>query len=158
MTVRDSLLVYLPQRVIIFPFYDYGNIFLTKVFLEMEKWDLLKNKKISGKEKFFKYFVEKEFSSIIKDITIIFKQLNFKIFTIYKDFNIHPNLLMYIKENNSILNSIFNIFKNLLGKKYLIKINHELKFFSEGKLFKGLKCGISSGEEVEFLIKILKNV
>jgi hypothetical protein len=79
--------------VLIFPFYKFGNEFLFRIFKNLQEWDLLKDKKITGKEKYFKYFVEKEISSIINDITIIFKQLNIKIFTLQKNFIIDSNLL-----------------------------------------------------------------
>ena len=156
MTVRESLIVFLPQRVIIFPFYKFGNEFLFRIFKDLQEWDLLKNKKITGKEKYFKYFVEKEISSIINDITIIFKQLNIKIFTLQKDFIIDSNLLNLIEDKDSLIKHINKIFLKLMGKKYFHKISTNLNFNPSSIMYKNLHCANSTGEEVEFVIKLLK--
>jgi len=156
MTVKESLIVFLPQRVIIFPFYKFGNEFLFKIFKNLQEWDLLKNKKITGKEKYFKYFVEKEISSIINDITIIFKQLNIKIFTLQKDFIVDSNLLNLIEDKDILIKHINKIFLKLMGKKYFHKISNNLNFNTSNIMYKNLHCANSTGEEVEFVIKLLK--
>lgn len=156
MTVRESLIVFLPQRVIIFPFYKFGNEFLFRIFKNLQEWDLLKDKKITGKEKYFKYFVEKEISSIINDITIIFKQLNIKIFTLQKDFIIDSNLLNLIEDKDNLIKHINKIFLKLMGKKYFYKISTNLNFNPSNIMYKNLHCANPTGEEVEFVIKLLK--
>ena len=156
MTVKESLIVFLPQRVIIFPFYKFGNQFLYKIFKNLQEWDLLKDKKITGKEKFFKYFVEKEILSIINDITIIYKQLNIKIFTLQRNFIIDNNLINLIEDKDILLKNINKIFLKLMGKKYFHKISDNLNFNTSSILYKNLHCANSTGEEVEFVINLLK--
>lgn len=152
MKIKEILIVSLEQRIIILPLHLYLNSLLSRVLDRMGEWNLL-NKKITGKEKYFKYFVEKEILDLILEIKIVYKELNLKILTILKKVIIQKNL-EYFEENNSIIDTITSISKKLF-KKYFKKIDSEnLNFLPSDKKFKGLNCGQFTGEEIEFLTKL----
>lgn len=149
MTIREILVVYLEQRIIIFPLHLYLKTLLVRIINRLTDWNLL-NKKISGKEKYFKFFVEKEIQDIILEIKIVYKELNLKILTIYKDLKqiIFPD---FFEENNFVLESICKICKKLFKKYFKILNSENLNFFPTTIKFKGLNCGKLNGEELEFL-------
>jgi hypothetical protein len=52
--IKDFLIYYIPQRIIIFPIYQYLPILADTIIKDLEDWDLIKqNKRISYKEKIF---------------------------------------------------------------------------------------------------------
>jgi hypothetical protein len=52
MKIKDVLVVYLPQRVVVFPLHLYFDKLLSRVLDRLYEWNLLQeNKKITGKEK-----------------------------------------------------------------------------------------------------------
>lgn len=158
MRLKDILVVYLSQRIVVFPLHLYINTLLTRVLDRLFEWNLLKNKKIKGKEKYFKFFVEKEINDILLEIKIVYKNLNIKIFTIYKKNyinNISINHIEYIEDLNQSINCIINQFKKICKKYFTEKIPENLNFNPSNKIYKGLKCGEPTGEEIEFLSRCL---
>jgi hypothetical protein len=121
----------------------------------MGEWNLLDNKKITGKEKYFKFFVEKEINDILLEIKIVYKNLNIKIFTIYKETNINLDSSELIEDQNLIIKIICKQFKKICKKYFSDKISSNLNFLSSNSTFKNLKCGNPSGEEIEFLTKLI---
>jgi hypothetical protein len=153
MRIKESLVVYLEQRIIVLPLHLYLDTLLTRVIDRLSDWNLL-NKKITGKEKFFKFFVEKEILDIILEIKIVYKELNLKILTVYKDFSEFKKLSEYFEENNFVSEVISKICKKLF-KNYFKKLNsNNLNFKPSNKIYKGLNCGDPTGEEIEFLTKL----
>jgi hypothetical protein len=71
--IKDFLIYYISQRVIIFPIYEYLPIIANNIIRDFEEWDLLKDKKITQKEKYFKFFLEKELDKLLETFIIIFK-------------------------------------------------------------------------------------
>jgi hypothetical protein len=159
MRVREILVVYLKERVIVFPLHLYINTFINKILNKLRDWELLTNKKISGKEKYFKFFVEKEINDILLEIKIVYKDLNIKIFTIYQEDSQKQNKINYSEyfiDESLIKNYICSSFKKTCKKYFSKNIPQELKFKPTDKLFKGFKCGVASGAEIEFLSKLNK--
>ena len=80
MRIKDVLVVYLQQRIIVFPLHFYFNTLMTRVLDRLSEWNLLSNKKqkFTGKEKYFKFFVEKEINDILLEIKIVYNNLNLK--------------------------------------------------------------------------------
>lgn len=154
MRIKDILVVYLPQRIIVFPFHLYIETFLNKIINQMDEWSLLTNKKITGKEKYFKFFVEKEINDILLEIKIVYKSLNLKIFSIYKNSEVNLNCKEFIENENLVLQTICKQFKKICKKYFSDKIPSNLNFNPSSSLFKNLKCGNPSGEEIEFLTKL----
>jgi len=156
MKIKDTLVVFLQERVIIFPFHLYIDTFLTNILNKMYEWNLLSStKKISGEEKYFKYFVEKEISSIILDIKIVYKEYNFKIFSIFKDTPQKLHSEEFLQDKEKVINSILRIFKKLCKKYFNQKIPQSINFKQSNKSYKGLAIGEPTGEEIEFLTKII---
>lgn len=156
MKIKESLIIYLPQRIVLFPLDEYVDTLLVKTLNKLYDWDLLSKKKITGKEKYFKFFLEKEILDVLSDIKNIYKNLNLKIFTFYKNPNISSKNLIFLSEDNQVLELILKLFKKIC-KKYFLKVTSgNLKFNPSTKIFKGIKCGEPTGEEIEFLNLLLK--
>lgn len=153
MRIKESLVVYLEQRVIVLPLHLYYNTLLTRVIDRLSDWNLL-NKKITGKEKYFKFFVEKEIQDIILEIKIVYKELNLKILTVYKEFTDFKYHTEFFEEKNFISENICKICKKLFKKYFKILNSKNLNFNPSNKKFKGLNCGDPTGEEIEFLTKL----
>lgn len=157
MRVREILIVYLTERIIVFPLHLYFNTFINKILIKLKEWELLNNKKITGKEKYFKFFVEKEINDILLEIKIVYKDLNIKIFTIYNENYTEQNKIdysSYFLDENLIKKYICSSFKKTCKKYFSKNIPKELNFKPTDKLFKGFKCGVASGAEIEFLSKL----
>ena len=54
--IKDFLIYYISQRVIVFPLDDYLSILADNIIRDFDEWDLLEDKLITQKEKYFKYF------------------------------------------------------------------------------------------------------
>jgi len=156
MNIKDHLVVHLPQRIIIFPFHNYLDSFLTRIVNKYTEWDLLKNKKITGREKYFKFFVEKEISDIIFDIRIVYQNYNIKILTVSKNYTIPDIFDNYIDNKEFVIKSIYKIFKKNCNTYFYDNIPDIFNFNTSGRFYKGLKCVDLTGEETEFIIKITK--
>ena len=156
MKITDVLIVYLTERIIIFPVQNYFNILLVKVIDKLSEWELLSTKKkITGREKFFKFFVEKIISDILLEIKIVYKQHNLKILTVYKETEISPKYLNFLNKENCVKEIFIKSF-NKIFKKYFIKnLPNNINFLPTNKIYKGLKCGTLTGEEKIFVDKIL---
>jgi hypothetical protein len=157
MKIKESLILYLPQRIIIFPLHLYLNVLISRILNRMHEWDLIKDKKISGKEKYFNFFAEKEILDILSEIKSLYKNLNLKIYTFFKETNISSINSEFLKEENLVIKKISLHFKKICGKYYIEKIPSNLNFNQTKNLFKNLKCGDPTGEELEFLIKLNKD-
>ena len=150
-------MVHLPQRIIIFPLHNILENFLIKIVNKYSEWDLLKNKKITGKEKYFKFFVEKEISDIITDIKIVYQNYNIKILTVYKDIiKTLSHLEEYYNDVDFVIKKIFKIFKNNCDTYFLGNVPESYFLNISNREYKGLRCVDFSGEETEFIIKITK--
>ena len=77
--IKDFLIYYISQRVIVFPLDEYLPLLANNIIRDFEEWDLLEGKLITQKEKYFKYFLEKELDILLNLFIIIFKDLNIKI-------------------------------------------------------------------------------
>lgn len=111
MKIKDSLTVYLSHRIIFFSLNEYINTLITRILNRMYEWEIHSNKKISGKEFYFKFFADKEISDILLEIKTVYKDLNLKIFTLNKLTSISASNLEYLKEDNCVVKVITNIFK-----------------------------------------------
>jgi len=155
MKIKNSLIVYLQQRIVLFSLDSYINILLIRIFNKMHEWELISAKKITGKEKYFKFFAEKEILDVLNEIKTLYKSLNLKIFTFCKLTKIELKE-EFLAEDNCVLKILSNLFKKICKKYFLDKIPDNVKFYPSDKMYKGLKCGEPTGEELEFLVKISK--
>jgi hypothetical protein len=152
--IKDFLIYYNSQRVILFPIYEYITILANNIIKDFDDWGLLENKLITQKEKYFKFFLEKEVDKILESIIIIFKDLDIKIFSIYKDIKLPSEYSKYFKESDKFCKSIKKVLKN--KTKYFIDIkDHSLSFKSKG-YYKNIRLGDPTGEDLEFLMKFFK--
>jgi hypothetical protein len=152
--IKDYLVYYIQQRVIIFPIQEYQDVIIDNIIKNFLEWGLLDNKNISCKEKYFKYFLEKEVDSILDSFRVVFSNLNVKILTIYKNTEINESYKHWF-EDDSRFNKI--LIKTIKKKtKYFKEVKKDNLLFinTEGK-FQGIKLGIPTGEEIEFLQKAL---
>jgi hypothetical protein len=142
------------QRVIIFPIQEYQDILISKIIKNFIEWGLLENKQITCKEKYFKYFLEKELDSILDTFRMMFSDLNIKILTIYKDKEMSLDYQSFF-----VTPTDFNkaLTKSLKKKtKYFKHVKKDnLLFINTQGAFKGIKIGNPNGEEIEFLQKAL---
>jgi hypothetical protein len=142
------------QRVIVFPIHEYQEILVNKIVKNFLEWDLLNGKLITCKEKYFKYFLEKEIDSILDSFRFIFSDLNVKILTVYNNKELSDDSKHWF-EDYTKFNKI--LIKNLKQKtKYFKTVNKDNLLFinAEGE-YKGIKIGNPSGAEIEFLQKAL---
>jgi hypothetical protein len=156
MKIKDTLVVYLQERIIIFPLHLYVNTLITRTLNRLHEWEILSKKKISGKESYFNFFLEKEILDILLEFKIVYKDLNLKIFTIFKNTFISPDNLEFLKEDNFVLKSVIKMFKKHCSKYFISNVSEKLKFESSDKKYKNIKCGNPTGDELDFLIKITK--
>jgi hypothetical protein len=155
MRIRDTFIVYLQHRIIIFPLHEYLNSFIKRIIEKMDEWYLIKDKKISGKEKYFKFFVEKEINDILLEIKIVYKDLNLKVFTIFKNQeNLSLDYEEFFEDKNLVIQSICKCFKKISKKYFSDKIPLNLKFNTSTNFYKKIKCGDPTGDEIEFLTNL----
>ena len=157
MKIKDSLVVYLPQRIIIFSLHDYLNILISRILNRMHEWEIQLSKKITGREFYFKFFAEKEILDVLLEIKTVYKDLNIKIFTFFKTTEISDLNLEYLNPQNSVLKTIISLFKKVCKKYFCNNIPEDLKFKKSTRKYKNIPCGEPTGEECEFLIKLLHN-
>lgn len=157
MKITDVLIVYLSERIIILPIHNYFNILLVKVIDKMFEWNLISNdKKITGKEKYFKFFVEKIISDLLIEIKMIYKKYNLKVILIYKETKISEEFSNFLDENNLIKDTFFKMFKKIFKSYFVKDLPATVKFLPSNNFYKDLKCGQLSGEEKIFIDKIFK--
>lgn len=150
--IKNFLIYYISQRVIIFPIYEYLPIIANNIIRDFEEWDLLKDKKITQREKYFKFFLEKELDKLLETFIIIFKDLNIKIFTIYKkDTSLSYEYSKYFINHNEFGNIVKNIIKK--KTKYFKEINNNSLFNNIEGYYKNIKVGIPNGDDMEFFSK-----
>jgi len=154
MKIKDSLVVYLPQRIIMFPLHLYINSLITRVLNRLYEWDIHTSKKISGKEKYFNHFLEKEILDILSEIKIVYKDLNLKIFTFYIKCNISETNQEFLSLDNCVIKKVLKTFNKVCGKYFIKNIPKNIYFKPSEKSFKNIKCGVLTGEELEFLVKL----
>ena len=153
--IKDFLIYYISQRVIVFPLDEYLPILANNIIRDFEEWDLLDGKLITQKEKYFKYFLEKELDILLNLFIIIFKDLNIKILTIYKDTKLSSEYSKYFINKDEFGNNIKKLYKKKKTKYFIsIKENNTLFQKTEGT-YKGLKVGIPNGDDLEFFEKYL---
>lgn len=158
MKIKDTLILYLQHRVIIFPLHLYINVLLNNVFSKIDEWGLLKeSKKISGREKFFKFFLEKEIENILSTFQLLFKKLNIKIITVFKNQDFQIDYINFIKDKKELINIINKIFSKKT-KYFIKKIPENLLIEPSNFSYKDLKVGLICGEIEEFFssLKIFK--
>ena len=142
------------QRVIIFPVHEYQEILVNQIIKNFIEWELLDNKLITCKEKYFKYFLEKEIDSILDTFRFIFSDLNVKILTVYNNRELSEDSRHWFEEPSKFNKSLIKILKQ--KTKYFKNVNKDNLLFinAEGE-YKGIKIGNPSGAEIEFLQKTL---
>lgn len=153
--IKDFLIYYISQRVIVFPLDEYLPILANNIIRDFEEWGLLEDKLITQKEKYFKYFLEKELDMLLNLFIIIFKDLNIKILTIYKDSILSSEYSKYFINYEEFGNTVKKLYKKK-KTKYFISIKEKDSLFQKTQgIYKGLKVGIPEGEELEFFAKYL---
>jgi hypothetical protein len=98
--IKEHLLIYLNQRVIIFKIDEYLSHIADNIIRDMDEWGLIGNKKITQREKYFKFFLEKELDKILESFIILFRDLNIKIYTIYKNNTLSIEYSEYFEDIN----------------------------------------------------------
>lgn len=152
--IKDFLIYYIPQRIIIFPIYQYIPILANTIIKDLEDWGLIKEGKlISYKEKYFKFFLEKELDKIISTNIILFKDLKVKIYNIGKDIELPEYYSQYFQYPNNFS----NIVNNTINKKtkYFRKIKEDCFFSKTEGVYKNIKVGVPTGEDLEFFHNII---
>jgi hypothetical protein len=152
--IKKYLVYYMHQRVIIFPVHEYQEILVNQIIKNFIEWELLDNKLITCKEKYFKYFLEKEIDSILDTFRFIFSDLNVKILTVYNNRELSEDSRHWFEEPSKFNKSLIKILKQ--KTKYFKNVNKDNLLFinAEGE-YKGIKIGNPSGAEIEFLQKTL---
>jgi hypothetical protein len=152
--IKDFLIYYLKYRLIIFPIHEYYPFLADNIVKQFYAWGLLENSRITQKEKYFKYFLEKEIDSIINFIKIVFKSLNVRILIVYKEKPLNEKYNTWFEDTFKFSQSVKSVVKK--KTKYFKEIkNDNLLFINYKGKFKGFKCGDPTGEEIEFLEKII---
>jgi hypothetical protein len=153
--IKEHLLIYLNQRVIIFKIDEYLSHIADNIIRDMDEWGLIGDKKIPQREKYFKFFLEKELDKILESFIIIFRDLNIKIYTIYKNNTLSIEYSEYFEDINKFGNNIKNILKK--KTKYFKYINNnKLLFNNTLGYYKTIKVGIPNGDDLEFFNKYIK--
>lgn len=152
--IKKYLVYYMHQRVIIFPVHEYQEILVNQIIKNFIEWELLDTKLITCKEKYFKYFLEKEIDSILDTFRFIFSDLNVKILTVYNNRELSEDSRHWFEDPSKFNKSLIKILKQ--KTKYFKNVNKDNLLFinAEGE-YKGIKIGNPSGAEIEFLQKTL---
>lgn len=152
--IKNFLIYYLNYRLIVFPIHEYFPFLADAVIKQFNHWELLENCKITQKEKYFKYFLEKEIDFIIDFIKTVFKNLNIRILIVYKETPLDKKYGAWFEDTFKFSRNVKNIVKK--KTKYFKEIKKDnLLFINYKGEFKGFKCGDPSGEEIDFLEKIV---
>ena len=151
--IKDYLIFFPKERVILFPIHEYFPIIANTIIEDYDEWGLLENKIITQREKYFNFFLEKKLDKILESFIILFRDLNIKIYTVYnKNYKIFPIHKKYIENIDNLYN---NLIKKLRKKtKYIKKIEESCSFNNFEGCFRGIKIGIPSGENIEFLLNL----
>ena len=152
--IKHLLIFYLKYRIIVFPVHEYLPHLADNIIKLFKDWELAEGTLITQKEKYFKYFLEKEIDSILDIFKIMFKDVNAKILTIYKEKHLHKDYQMWFEDSTKFSSNVKKVFKK--KTKYFKEIKNDKLLFNNYKgEFKNLKCGEPTGEETEFLQKIV---
>ena len=152
--IKQLLIFYLKYRVIVFPVHLYLPHIADNVIKQFKDWELADDKLITQREKYFKYFLEKEIDAILDVFKIMFKNLNVKILTVYKETHIHRDYQIWFEDYTKFSTNVKKTFKK--KTKYFKEIKSNKLLFTNYKgEFKNIKCGDPTGEEDEFLQKIV---
>ena len=151
--IKDYLIFYPTERIIIFPIHEYLPVIISTIINDYDEWGLLDKKKITQKEKYFKFFLEKKIDKIIDSFIILFRDLNIKIYSVYKE-NI-DNILH--NEEYALDYTLFykNVIKMFKKKTKYIKNNNFL-FLNYKGFYKNIRVGICNGNDLEFFLKLKK--
>jgi len=117
------------------------------------EWDILDKKLNTQREKNFKYFLEKELDTLLNLFKIIFKDLNVKIFTIYKNNTLSSEYSEYFIDPINFGNIVKKVYKK--KTKYYKELKNNDLFLSTEGSFKGLRVGVPTGDDLEFFSKYL---
>jgi hypothetical protein len=151
--IKDYLRYYITQGVIIFPIHLYQEELVSNIVKSFDEWGLLEHKKISCREKYFKYFLNAEIDHLLNTFRMLYSNVNVKVLTVYKNkkIKIYTDIFIDVNRFNQCL------IKTLKTKtKYFKEIkNDNLLFINTEGNYKGLKIGKPSGEEIEFIQKTL---
>lgn len=152
--IKDFLIYYIAQRVIIFPIDEYLPIIANNIIRDFQEWDLLDNKIITQKEKYFKFFLNKELDKLLETFIIIFKDLNIKIFTIYRNSSLSSEYSVYFKNTEDFGKNINKILKK--KTKYFKNIKNNSLFMNTEGYYKNIKVGVPTGEDLDFFARHFK--
>jgi hypothetical protein len=152
--IKNFLIYYISQRIIIFPIYEYLPILANTIIRDFQEWDLLEGKKITQKEKYFKYFLEKELDKILETFIILFKDLNIKIITVYKETLLNSEYSEYFLNYENFSNIVK--YKIKKKTKYFKEIKNDSLFLNTEGYYKNIRVGVPSGEDIEFFYKLNK--
>lgn len=151
--IKDFL-IYFPQKgIILFPIHEYIPIIANTIINDYDEWGLLENKVISQKEKYFKFFLEKKLDKLLESFIILFRDLNIKIYTVYnKNYKVLPIHTKIIPDIDKFYNTIIKTIRK--KTKYISKVDENCDLSSHEGSYRGIKIGISSGENLEFLLNM----
>jgi hypothetical protein len=155
MRIKDILLVYLKERVIVFPLDCYVNVLISNILNKLSDWGINLDKPLSGKEKYFNFFLEKEILNLLDEFRILYSNLNIKIFTFSKNIIISDINVVFFTDSELVKKKIIKLFKKNCKKYFSDKVPDSVNFESSDLFYKNLKCGRAQGEEVEFLSKLI---
>ena len=151
--IKDYLIFFPKERVILFSLHDYIHIIANNLISDYDNWGLLDNKLITQKEKYFLFFLEKNIDKIIESFIILFRDLNIKIYTIYKkEYLIDDKYYKFFKDKDTFYKKVLKIFKK--KTKYIREVNNNCLVSKFEGIYKNIKIGIPSGEGLEFLLKL----
>lgn len=150
--IKDFLYYYSSYRVILFPVYEYLPVLADNIINDFQEWGLLENKLITQREKYFKFFLEKQLDKILESFIILFKDLNIKTFSLYKEIHLPSEYSQFFKESDKFSKNVKKILKNKTKHFKDIK-NHSLSLQYKG-YYKNIKLGDPTGEDLELLIKL----
>ena len=153
--IKDFLYYYSSHRVILFPIYEYLPNLADNIIQDFNEWGLLEDKLITQREKYFKFFLEKQLDKILESFIILFKDLNIKIFSLYKETQLSSEYSQYFKEPDKFCKNIKKFLKNKTKHFKDIK-NHSLSLNYKG-YYKNIKLGDPTGEDLELLIKLFSD-
>jgi hypothetical protein len=149
--IKNLLIYYLKYRTIVFPIHEYLPHLADNIIKNFKEWGLEDNL-ITQKEKYFKYFLEKEIDVILDMFKMMFHRLNVKILTVYKETSLDKEYQIWFENSDLFSTSVKKIFKK--KTKYFKELKKcNLLFKNYKGEFKSIKCGEPTGEEIEFLQK-----
>jgi hypothetical protein len=145
---------YLKENIILFDVYEYIDKLGSDVVDYFDEWNLIKNKKIIFKKQIIDSFIENKIKSDFESVLIISKKINCKILCFYSNKKFKNKWVFYFEDIEKFLKIVIKKCKSTLPNFVQKQVN--FTFSHKKGCFFDIPCLILSGEEEEFLQKILK--